>query len=145
MSQRTKNIAFTVLVLACVTVAFLFRGDYAVTLGFADDVLTVDGPQGMLFTADFSDISSVKLMGEDFDKGQKLSGEEKYGYVFGEYENDGLGRYELCTQKRVERYIAVTTRDERTIIFNCENDETMENLYAAFIELLESKGLEVNT
>lgn len=145
MSQRMKNIAFSVFVLACATVAFLFRGDYAITLGFADDILTVDGPQGMLFTADFSDISSVKLMAEDFDKGQQLSGEEKYGYVFGEYENDELGRYELCTQKRVERYIVVTTQDERTVVFNCENNETMENLYTAFIELLESKGLEVNT
>lgn len=145
MSQRTKNIAFTVLVLACATVAFLFRGDYAVTLGFADDVLTVDGPQGMLFTTDFSDIASVKLADKDFDKGQKLSGEEKYGYVFGEYESRELGRYELCTQKRVERYIVVTTQDERTVVFNCENNETMENLYVAFIELLESKGVEVNT
>ena len=145
MSQRTKNIALIVLVLACATVVFLFRGDYAITLGFADDVLTVDGPQGMLFKADFSDLVSVKLAGEDFEKGRKLSGEEKYGYIFGEYENDALGRYELCAQKHVKRYIVVTTMAERTIVFNCENNETMENLYSAFIELLENNGLEVDT
>lgn len=145
MSLRSKNIVFTVLVLACMTVVFLFRGDYAITLGFADDVLTVDGPQGLLYSVPFEELESLRLYDEGFDFGSRISGEDKYGYVFGVYDSPELGEYELCAEKRVSHYIAAVSKDGKTVVFNKENNTTVDNLYKALTEYLGENGYAVRT
>ena len=143
LTKRAQNAVAILLLLIGATFFYFFRGDYSITLSFANDILSVDGPQGMLFTTEFQNIASVALMDESFDHGEKISGDERYGYVFGEYVNAELGRYELCTRKKVNRFMVVSTLDGRTVVFNTENNETMENLYSAILELLQTEGYHI--
>lgn len=139
MYTNKKAIVGMLLIIVVFTAFYMFRGDYSLQPSFTDGVFTLDGPQGLTYTAKFEDIAALKYA-EDMELGEALSGGKNYGYLYGEYRNDLLGDYMLCSMSKLHSYIVVTDQDGRTIAFTADNAETTKNLYDAFLKLLNDSG-----
>ena len=139
-----KTIAAMLLILVLFTAFYLFRGDYTLTPSFSDGVFTLDGPQGLVYTARYEDIASLRLC-EDMELGQALSGGKNYGYLYGIYRSDELGEYVLCSMSKLHDDLVVTDRDGSTLAFTADNNEATRNLYEAFLALLHEEGFDPET
>lgn len=132
------------LILVIFTCFYLFRGDYTLTPSFADGVFTLDGPQGLVYTARYEDIASLRFR-EDMEPGEALSGGKNYGYCYGMYRSDELGEYMLCSMSKLHDYIVVTDVSGNTLAFTADNNEATRNLYEAFLALLREEGFDPQT
>lgn len=141
MYSNKKAILGMLLIILVFTAFYMFRGDYSLQPSFSDGVFTLDGPQGLFYTARFEDIVSLRYE-EDMDLGEALSGGKNYGYLYGEYRNDTIGEYLLCSMSKLHDYIVVTDADGSTLAFTADNAEATKNLYDAFLALLREKGCE---
>lgn len=140
MYTNKKAIIGMLLIIVVFTAFYMFRGDYSLQPSFNDGVFTLDGPQGLTYTAKFEDIAALKYA-EDMELGEALSGGKNYGYLYGEYRNELLGDYMLCSMSKLRSYIVVTDRSGATLAFTADNAEATKNLYAAFLELLNENGV----
>lgn len=127
------------LIIVVFTLFYMFRGDYSLQPSFDDGVFTLDGPQGLAYSVKFEEIAALKYA-ENMDLGEVLSGGKNYGYLFGEYRNDLLGDYLLCSMSKLHSYIVVTDRAGNTLAFTADNAEATKNLYDAFLQLLNDSG-----
>lgn len=137
MSKGKKKILSSLAVILVVVLVLLFRGDYSIVLSFDNDIFTIDGPQGYVFSVPLEEIESV-TMTESFDKGTCTEGGTKHGYSFGLWEN-GSGEYQLCVTDKVERFLTVRETDGGITVLNFESDESTENLYQLINDVLENR------
>ena len=138
--MQTASIIIIVVMIVGATVFALLRGSYAITPSLSDGAFSVSGPQDISYTVKFEDVAALQLLGEDFVKGEQISGSEKYGYAVGEYQNAAFGTYTLLTMTRLNQYIAVTSKDGRTLVFNNADNQTTVNFYNALKEHLVNLG-----
>ena len=144
MYNSKKSFAAMLLIVAVFTVFTMFRGDYSLAPSFTDGVFTLDGPQGLVYTARLEDIASLHYV-EDMELGEQLDGGKNYGYLYGHFRSEALGDYMLCSMSRVHDYIVVTDRDGATLAFTADNAEATKNLCDAFTALLREEGLSPET
>lgn len=144
MYNSKKAFAGMLLIIAVFTIFTMFRGDYSLAPSFTDGVFTLDGPQGLVYTARFEDIASLHYV-EDMELGEQLDGGKNYGYLYGHFRSEALGDYMLCSKSRVHDYIVVTDRDGATLAFTADNAEATKNLYDAFLQLLNDSGCNPDT
>lgn len=137
MSEGKKKVLSALAVILVVVLVFLFRGDYSIVLSFDNDVFTVDGPQGYVFSIPLEEIGSV-TMTESFDRGNCVEGGSKHGYSFGLWEN-GIGEYHLCVMDKVERFITMRQTDGSLTVMNFESDASTENLYQLINDVLKNR------
>lgn len=137
MSEGKKKILSGLAVILVVVLVLLFRGDYGIVLSFDNDIFTVDGPQGYVFSVPLEDIESVSVM-DSFDRGICTEGGTKHGYSFGIWEN-GSGEYQLCVMDKVERFISIRQTDGGITVLNFESDESTENLYQLINDVLKNR------
>lgn len=144
MYNSKKAFAGMLLIIAVFTIFTMFRGDYSLAPSFTDGVFTLDGPQGLVYTARFEDIASLRFV-EDMELGEQLDGGKNYGYLYGHFRSETLGDYMLCSMSRVHDYIVVTDRDGATLAFTADNAEATKNLCDAFTALLRDEGFSPET
>ena len=144
MYTSKKAVAGMLLIIAAFTLFYFFRGDYSLNPSFTGGVFTLDGPQGLTYTAKFEDVAALKYI-NDMEPGETLSGGSRYGYRYGTYRNEPLGDYMLCSMSKLNDYIVVTDRDGNTLAFTADNAEATKNLYDAFLELLNEGGFHPET
>ena len=144
MYNSKKAFAGMLLIIAVFTIFTMFRGDYSLAPSFTDGVFTLDGPQGLVYTARFEDIASLRFV-EDMELGEQLDGGKNYGYLYGHFRSEALGDYMLCSMSRVHDYIVVTDRDGATLAFTADNAEATKNLCDAFTALLRDEGFSPET
>ena len=144
MYNSKKAFAGMLLIIAVFTISTMFRGDYSLAPSFTDGVFTLDGPQGLVYTARFEDIASLHYV-EDMELGEQLDGGKNYGYLYGHFRSEELGDYMLCSMSRVHDYIVVTDRDGATLAFTADNAEATKNLCDAFTALLRDEGFSPET
>lgn len=135
MSAMKKEFRFALIILVIFLLFFCLRGDYGISLNLKNDVLTVDGPEGFLFSVAYDELQSIQL-GKNLELGTRVDGNEKYGYQYGVWTNDTLGQYQLCVMKSNDNYIVVRTNNENTLVFNLESEDTTAEFYQAFNQLL---------
>lgn len=139
-----KTIAAMLLIIVLFTAFYLFRGDYSLTPSFSEGVFTLDGPQGLVYTARYEDIVSLRFA-QDMELGEQLSGGKNYGYLYGMYRSDELGEYMLCSMSKLHDYILITDASGATLAFTADNNEATRNLYEAFLALLREEGFDPKT
>lgn len=144
MYNSKKAFAAMLLIVAVFTIFTMFRGDFSLAPSFTDGVFTLDGPQGLVYTARFEDIASLHYV-EDMELGEQLDGGKNYGYLYGHFRSEALGDYLLCSMSRVHDYIVVTDRDGATLAFTADNAEATKNLCDAFTALLRDEGFSPET
>lgn len=144
MYNSKKAFAGMLLIIAVFTIFTMFRGDYSLAPSFTDGVFTLDGPQGLAYTARFEDIASLRFV-EGMELGEQLDGGKNYGYLYGHFRSEALGDYLLCSMSRVHDYIVVTDRDGATLAFTADNAEATKNLCDAFSALLRDEGFSPET
>lgn len=144
MYTGKKTIAAMLLIIVLFTAFYLFRGDYSLTPSFSEGVFTLDGPQGLVYTARYEDIVSLRFA-QDMELGKQLSGGKNYGYLYGTYRSDELGEYMLCSMSKLHDYILVTDAQGATLAFTADNNEATRNLYEAFLAHLREEGFDPKT
>ena len=144
MYTGKKTIATMLLIIVLFTAFYLFRGDYSLTPSFSEGVFTLDGPQGLVYTARYEDIVSLRFA-QDMELGEQLSGGKNYGYLYGTYRSDELGEYMLCSMSKLHDYILVTDAQGATLAFTADNNEATRNLYEAFLAHLREEGFDPKT
>ena len=144
MYTGKKTIAAMLLIIVLFTAFYLFRGDYTLTPSFSEGVFTLDGPQGLVYTARYEDIVSLRFA-QDMELGEQLSGGKNYGYLYGTYRSDELGEYMLCSMSKLHDYILVTDAQGATLAFTADNNEATRNLYEAFLAHLHEEGFDPKT
>ena len=144
MYTGKKTIAAMLLIIVLFTAFYLFRGDYTLTPSFSKGVFTLDGPQGLVYTARYEDIVSLRFA-QDMELGEQLSGGKNYGYLYGTYRSDELGEYMLCSMSKLHDYILVTDAQGATLAFTADNNEATRNLYEAFLAHLREEGFDPKT
>lgn len=137
MSEGKRKVFSALAVILVVVLVLLFRGDYGIALSFDNDVFTVDGPQGYVFSVPLEEIESVTVT-ESFDRGSCTEGGAKHGYSYGIWENAG-GEYQLCVMDKVERFISIRQTDGGITVLNFESDESTENLYQLINDVLKNR------
>ncbi len=144
MYTGKKTIAAMLLIIVLFTAFYLFRGDYTLTPSFSEGVFTLDGPQGLVYTARYEDIVSLRFA-QDMELGEQLSGGKNYGCLYGTYRSDELGEYMLCSMSKLHDYILVTDAQGATLAFTADNNEATRNLYEAFLAHLREEGFDPKT
>lgn len=144
MYTGKKTIAAMLLIIVLFTAFYLFRGDYSLTPSFSEGVFTLNGPQGLVYTARYEDIVSLRFA-QDMELGEQLSGGKNYGYLYGTYRSDELGEYMLCSMSKLHDYILVTDAQDATLAFTADNNEATRNLYEAFLAHLREEGFDPKT
>ena len=139
MSTTKKNIIFVLILLAAVTLFMMLRGDYSIELNLEDSILTVDGPEGFLFSADLAQLESISYS-EEVEVGACISGGEKYGYRYGTWENNEFGQYQLCARTKSTGHIVLVTVNGEILAFNVEDNDTTQEFYRALKQLMSEEG-----
>ena len=124
---------------------FFLRGDNGVTIDLqTDEAVTVDGPQGSLFSVRYEEIAEMTLL-DSFARGECIDGGTKRGYSYGTWSVGALEEYTLIVRDKVDSCIVITDRGGRTLVFNYESDEVTANLYELILGLWEEQGGSLRT
>ncbi len=74
----------------------------------------------------------------DLGLGKYISGIETEDIRFGVWENSEFGKYQLCINNNVERFIVIKTSSNISV-FNFESIDATDSFYKALFELLKTK------
>lgn len=135
MNSKSNTFLNIIIFLAALFLLNMFRGSSVTTVSFDDDALILGAPKDFSVTIEYDQIDTLELV-EQFDSGTAVSGSENRKYRWGEWENDTWGQYTLCTTKKVEAAICLTTLDGEIVVFNYEDHEVTTSMYQMFMELL---------
>ena len=126
---------FGICLLIGVIAYFLTKDVEGISVSVQDDHLSLSHTAGESMTIRYEDILSVTER-QALDLGKYVSGIETDKYRFGVWENNELGKYNLCIYANMARYIVVETSDD-VFVFNLESEEATDSFYKAFQEMLE--------
>lgn len=123
---------------------YLLRRNYGIMPTFTDCRFTITGSEGVSWSHDFSEISSIALI-DQWEAGEVLSGGSKYGYTFGTRRNDSVGEYTIVTQNKIKDcFLMVTDQSGDVLIFNYESKNNTIELFSMLQQLFESEGYQVS-
>ena len=145
MSLAKRRIVTFLVAVLIVVLFYLMRGGYSISLELQEnDSITVGGPQDITYSVCYEDIDAVELL-HDFDPGECLEGGTKFGYSYGTWKSEAYGEYTFIAKSKAKVYIALNDTDSRVLVFDYEGDETTENLYQLILDLLEQRGISLNS
>ena len=134
--QKARNTFLTLLIPILILLYIFYGGSVGISLDFGTDSLIVSAEK-QDWSIPYDRIISLELTdAEDF--GTLLNGAEKRTLHYGSYENDSWGQYNLCIDPRIETCIVIET-GSGFFVLNYENEESTQQLYTMFTELLASK------
>ena len=110
------------------------RKTEGISIAVEKDYLSLSHSSGESFDISYQDILSVEET-QDLNPGKNISGIETKNYMFGIWENDVYGKYNLSIYSNVERYVVVKT-SEKIVVFNLESLDATDNFYKSFTELI---------
>ena len=101
----------------------------------SSEAVIVQGPEGFTINVNYDDIENVELL-ETFDRGVSAGGVEEKDVVYGSFENELYGKYELFEIIGVRNHIVITTRDGKVYVMTRENNGDTETYYNALLETI---------
>ena len=126
----------TFLIPALILLYVFFGGSVGISLDFGAEDLTVS-VEKQDWSIPCEQIVSLKLTeAEEF--GILPEGSENRTLHYGTYENEVWGQYHLCIDPRIESCIVIET-NSGFFVLNYENEESTQQLYTMFSELLFTK------
>lgn len=136
-------------IIAALVVIVLFsifagqRKSDGVEFDFEQAQLIITGPEGASapVAVDYTLIRSISLR-SDLKLGISENGVDSSAFQFGTWRNGEFGQYTLCAYTKLPEHIVLDTA-KGIVVFNYQDSDATAHLYEAFVELLESKGLEV--
>ena len=135
--QKARNTFLTLLIPLLILLYIFFGGSVGISLDFGEDALAISAEK-QDWNIPYDRIISLGLADvENF--GTLLNGTEKRALHYGSYENDVWGQYNLCIDPRIETCIVIETSNG-FFVLNYENEESTQQLYIMFSELLASKA-----
>ena len=135
-SQKTRN-ALIALLIPVLILAYIFSGgSMGTSLDFGEDALTVSAEK-YDWAISYDQIISLELV-ENMNFGTLREGTEKRTLHYGSYENEQWGQYTLCIDPRIGSCIVIETKSGYFVL-NYENQESTQQLYTMFTELLLNK------
>lgn len=139
MRHSKQPILLLLTVIIFIAVFAFHRGGAVIQFQFDGDTLLVSGPNGFSFSAQLSDIESLTLE-TAFSPGSCVSGSSEGGYSAGTWENEALGRYQLCIRTKIKSCIVLKTADGEILAFNFESAGSTSELFRALSEYRENGG-----
>lgn len=134
--QKARNTFLTLLIPILILLYIFFGGSVGISLDFGEDALVISAEK-QDWNIPYEQIISLELTdAEDF--GTLLNGTEKRTLHYGTYGNDPWGQYNLCIDPRIKTCIVIETTNG-FFVLNYENEESTQQLYIMFTELLASK------
>ncbi len=129
-----QNIIVIVLIIVVFTVYYMFFDSTAsFTMDDNNEAFTLYGTEDTTSTILFDDILSLDLV-EDPDYGEPIDGGTKSNNNYGTWESDTLGIYESYVKTSISDCIVVSDQ-EKTVVFNYENQTSTKNLYESMVEV----------
>ena len=134
--QKARNTFLTLLIPILILLYIFFGGSVGISLDFGEDALAISAEQ-QDWSIPYDQIISLELAEvKEFDA--RLEGNEKRALYYGSYENDSWGQYTLCVDPRINSCIIIETTNG-FFVLNYENEESTQQLYIMFTQLLASK------
>lgn len=142
-AHRREMIAALVVIVLFTIFAGRWKPD-GIEFDFGETQMTITGPEGAPapVTLAYTDVCAISLR-PDLDLGSREEGLDNSSCRFGAWRNGEFGRYMLCACPELPEYIVLET-EQGNVVFNYQDADATAHLYEALLELLESKGLEVN-
>ena len=134
--QKARNTFLTLLIPILILLYIFFGGSVGISLDFGEEALAISAEK-QDWSLPYDQIISLELA-DAADFGVPLSSTEKRTLHYGSYENDSWGQYNHCIDPRIETCIVIETTNG-FFILNYENEESTQQLYIMFTQLLASK------
>ena len=136
---KTRYI-FWIVILAAIIILSLTYQPKNITLAVENDILSCSYTSEEPLKIQFSDIISMNLV-KNLDIGEYISGVQTKDHHFGIWKNDQFEEYALCSEANAQLFMVIDTTTIKFVI-NFESDDSTENFYGAFIELLKTEQVE---
>lgn len=142
-AHRREIIAALVVIVLFTMFAGQWKPD-GMEFDFGETQMTITGPEGAPapVTLAYTDICAISLR-SNLELGSREEGLDNSSCRFGTWRNEEFGRYTLCAGPELPEYIVLETK-QGYVAFNYQDTDATAHLHKALVELLESKGLEVN-
>lgn len=142
-SVHRREIIAALVVIILFTIFTTRRQADGVEFDFGQIQMIIYGPKGASapVTVDYTSIRSISLR-SDLDLGVCENGVDSSTFQFGTWRNGEFDQYTLCAYTKLLEYIVLDTA-KGIVVFNYQDPDATAHLYEAFVELLESKGMEV--
>lgn len=142
-SIHRREIIAALAVIILFTIFTTQRRTDGVEFDFEQTKLIISGPEGASapVAVDYTLIRSISLR-SDLELGTCENGVDSSAFQFGTWRNGEFDQYTLCAYTKLSEYIVLDTA-KGIVVFNYQDLDATAHLYEAFVELLESKGLEV--
>lgn len=134
--QKARNTFLTLLIPILILLYIFFGGSVGISLDFGEEALAISAEK-QDWSLPYDQIISLELA-DAADFGVPLNSTEKRTLHYGSYENDSWGQYNLCIDPRIETCIVIETTNG-FFVLNYENEESTQQLYIMFTQLLASK------
>lgn len=140
MTHNKKNLLFLILPVILVLIYSLTGNSIGIRLDFGEEALTVS-TSDLDWELPYDQIRQLSLR-ELPEPGTMDSGIDKRNLRCGDWRNALYGSYAQCLDPRIGQCLEITLSDGGVFLLNYENEESTQELYQMFTELLESKGLD---
>ncbi len=90
---------------------------------------------GIFYSVDvpYTEINDVEIT-TSITYGTRTNGANILSYHLGNYENSTYGSYKLFVNSDVKKFIVIHYGNQKTVVFNCKNEETTMQVYEKLLE-----------
>lgn len=128
-----RDLICSLVVIAVVLVVSLFRGN-APVISPGESQLTVQAPDGQVFSVAYADVTAASLLtGSSY--GSCLEGKGTGRYLYGRWENEAWGEYDLCVYAKVPACLVIESGSAGTLVVNSNSEAETQQLF----ELLKTR------
>lgn len=101
------------------------------------DQSSIEISGGVFYSVDvpYTEINEVQLT-TSISFGTRKNGAALFSYKFGHYVNSEYGSYKLFVKTDVNKYIVINYGNQKTVVFNCKDEETTMQVYEKLLEQL---------
>lgn len=130
--SRTKTIV-TIGILAIIGLLFAFMLMQGVQVSQNKTRIKISG--GIFYSVDvpYTEIKDVQLT-TSISFGTRTNGADIFSYKLGNYNNSAYGSYKLFVNTDVNKFIVIHYGNQKTVVFNCKNEDTTMQVYEKLLE-----------
>lgn len=136
---RNSSILISVIVITAVLLFVRNRMQQNIYVEPRQDAFYLKSCAGDEALVPYEELTAVSYE-EGLDPGTLKEGTDDKKVKSGTWENERFGEYQLYALPKVTSYVILTTADGVTV-FNYESANTTKQIYDAFYDLMEQKGL----
>lgn len=136
---RNSSILISVIVIIAVLLFVRSRMKQNIYVEPRQDAFYLKSYTGEESLVSYDELTAVSYA-EDLDLGAAAGGTDDRKAKSGIWKNDQFGEYHLYALPNVTSYV-ILTAEEGTTVFNYESANTTKQIYDAFYDLMEKKGL----